>query len=68
MLQLFVALALIVGLMVGYLVLVQLVVDPDSALWRTRARLRESAQVRREIADLDREYASLVDEYRDHSA
>ena len=64
MLQLFLASALIVLLMLAYLALVQLAVDPDSLLWRTRRRVRESAQVRRELADLDREYASLVDEHR----
>ena len=64
MLHFFIALALIVLIMLGYLAVVQLVVDPGSALWRMRRRLRQSAQVRRETADLDREYASLVDEHR----
>ena len=64
MFHFFIALALIVVMMLTYLVVVQLVVDPESALWKARRRLRESAQVRRETADLDREYASLVDEHR----
>ena len=64
MLGFFVALVLIAAVMLGYLGLVQLAVDPGSALWRTRRQLRESAQARRETADLDREYASLVDEHR----
>lgn len=65
MLQFFTALALIVLMMLVYYGMVLMVVPRESPLWRTRRRLRESATVRRETADLDREYASLVDEHRD---
>ena len=64
MLDFLLALALVVSMMLVYVGLVRLVAFPESALWRTRRRLRLSARVRQETADLDREYASLVDEYR----
>ena len=64
MLQLFLALLVVIAMLLTYAGAVWLVCAPDSALWRTRRRLRESSQVRRETADLDREYASLVDEHR----
>ena len=64
MIALSLALALIVTLMLGYLWLIQASVDPDSLLCRTRRRLHETRQARLDVADLDREYASLVDEHR----
>jgi hypothetical protein len=64
-LHFFLALALIVVLLLGCAGAIHLVVSPASALWRARGRLRESTVVRQASADLDREYASLVDEYRD---
>ena len=64
MISFFLALALIIALMLTYLRLVQVVVDPDSVVWRAHRRHRDARQARREVADLDREYASLVDEHR----
>jgi hypothetical protein len=61
----FTALALIVLMLLGTAGMIRLLVDPRSPLWRARGRMRESATVRRASADLDREYASLVDEHRD---
>ena len=63
-LHLFLALALVVAMMLTYLRLIQVVVDPDSVLWRLRRRAQVAALVRRETADLDREHASLIDEHR----
>lgn len=64
MIPLFIALAVVVALMFTYLWCVQLAMDPDSAVWRTHRRFREARQAHREVADLDREYASLTDEHR----
>ena len=65
MLNFLLALALVVALMLAYhVVVVRLVLNPDSLVWRTWGRLKLSAQVRRESADLDREHARLLDEHR----
>ena len=60
MIPFFLALALIVALMLTYLRVVQVAVDPDSRLRRTHRRLQEAGQARRAVADLDREYARLT--------
>ncbi|MGI3780764.1 MAG: hypothetical protein ACRYG2_08290 [Janthinobacterium lividum] len=64
MIPFFLALALIVALMLTYLTLVQVAVDPGSRLRRTHRRFSEARQARRAVADLDREYARLTSKYR----
>ena len=64
MLSFFLVLAAVVAAMLTYLRVVQVVVDPDSAVSRLLRRVRVACLARRELADLDREYASLVDEHR----
>ena len=65
MLQLLLALALTASMLLACAGAMRLLVSPTSPLWRVRGRLREVAVVRQASADLDREYASLVDEHRD---
>ena len=64
MLSLFLVLAAVVAAMLTYLRVVQVVVDPDGAVSRLLRLVRVACLARRELADLDREYASLVDEHR----
>lgn len=64
MISFFLALATVVALMLTYLGLVQAAVDADSVLSRTVRRVQQARQAHREVADLDREYASLTDEHR----
>ena len=65
MLQLLLALALTALKLLACAGVIHLVVSPASPLWRARERHRQSVVARHASADLDREYASLVDEYRD---